>query len=51
MLARHSCYYFGKVYVRACVHAFVRPHLSGHNSYIYAWISKLFDTVGVLEKE
>ena len=29
--------------VRACV----RPNLSG--SYIYAWISKLFDTVVVLE--
>ena len=23
----------------------------GHNSYIYAWISKLFDTVVVLEEE
>ena len=35
--ARHSCYYFARVYVRACVHAcmhacmraYVRPDLSG----------------------
>ena len=31
--ARHSCYYFAKVYVRAGVHArmraYVRPDLSG----------------------
>ena len=42
--ARHSCYYFGKVYVRACVRAsmcaceYVRPSVwicPGHNSYIY----------------
>ena len=33
---------------RAC--ASVRICL-GHNSYIYAWISKLFDTVVVLEEE
>ena len=38
-----------------CVHcarvrAYVRISL-GHNSYIYAWISKLFDTVAVLGEE
>ena len=43
--ARLSCYYFAKIYVHAS--SFVR----GHNSYIYAWISKLFDTVVVLEEE
>ena len=34
--------------MHACVSARVYP---GHNSYIYAWISKLFDTVLVLEEE
>ena len=38
--ARHSCYFFAKVYVRAYVR--ICP---GHNSYIYGWISKLFDTL------
>ena len=32
--------------VRACVR--IR---TGHNSYFYGWISKLFDTVVVLEKK
>ena len=31
-----------RAYVRIC---------TGHNSYFYGWISKLFDTVVVLEKE
>ena len=31
------------------VHASIRICL-GHNSYIYAWISKLFDAVVVLEE-
>ena len=44
--ARHSSYYFAKVYVRACMWIF-----PGHNSYIKGWMSKLFDTVVVLEKE
>ena len=38
-----------------CVHcALVRAYIRicpGHNSYIYAWISKLFDTGVVLGKE
>ena len=34
----------------ARVRAFVRI-CPGHNSYFYAWISKLFDTVVVLEEE
>ena len=38
-----------------CVHcAQVRAYIQicpGHNSHIYAWISKLFDTVVVLGKE
>ena len=37
-----------------CVHVCVDPSIwicPGHNSYIYAWISKLFDTVIVLEEE
>ena len=45
---RHSCYYFAKVYV--CVCASIRLCL-GHNSYIHGWISKLFDTVVVLQEE
>ena len=48
--ARHSCYNFAKVYVRAGVRASVRI-CPGHNSYIYVWISKLFDIVVVLEEE
>ena len=39
-----------RVYVRACVCASVRI-CPGHNSYIYAWISKLFDTFVVHKKE
>ena len=34
----------------ARAHASVRI-CPGHNSYIYAWISKLFDTAVVLEEE
>ena len=40
--------------MRACVHACVRVPARiclGHNSYFYALISKLFDTVAVLEEE
>ena len=48
--ARHSCYYFAKVYVCVCVRASVQICV-GHNSYMYVWISKLFDTVVVLEEE
>ena len=36
--------------MRRCVHPSVRI-CPGHNSYIYAWISKLFDTVVVLGEE
>ena len=36
--------------VLVCMRVSVRICL-GHNSYIYAWISKLFDTVIVLEEE
>ena len=42
------------VYVRACVHACMRAYVRiclGHNFYIYASISKLFNTVFVLEEE
>ena len=42
--ARHSCYNFGKVYVRASV-------CPDCKSYIYAWISNLFVTAVVLEEE
>ena len=35
----------------ACMRANVHPELSGHSSFIYAWISKLFNTVFVLEEE
>ena len=53
--ARHSCNYFVEVYVRAYVRAdllrlSVRIY-PGHNPFIYGWISKLFDTVVVLEEE
>ena len=44
--AKHRCYYFAKVCVRPSVR--ICP---GHNSYNYEWISKLFDTVVVLEEE
>ena len=38
--------------MRACVHACMLAYVHlGHNSYIYAWISKLFDTVIVLGEE
>ena len=41
-----------RVCVHACIRAYVRPDLSGsYNSYIYAWISKLFNIVFVLEEE
>ena len=36
--------------VCACMHVSI-PICLGHNSYIYAWISKLFDTVVFLEEE
>ena len=36
--------------MRACVRASFQI-CPGHNSFIYAWISKLFDTVVVLEEE
>ena len=52
--ARHSYYYFGKVNVDGCVCVCMRMSVQicpGHNSYIYAWISKLFGTVIVLEKK
>ena len=44
-IARQSCYYFAKVYVHECIH----QDLSG--PYIFERISKLFDTVVVLEEE
>ena len=47
---RHSCYYFAKVYVHVCVRTYAQICTS-HNSCIYRWISKLFDTVVVLEEE
>ena len=37
-----------------CVHVCIHPSVwicSNHNSYMYGWISKLFDTVVVLEDE
>ena len=40
--------------MRACVHACMRMSIRiclGHNSYIYAWISKLFNTIVVLGEE
>ena len=40
--------------VRVCMHACVRMSVRiclGHNSYIYAWILKLSNTVFVLEEE
>ena len=37
-----------RIYACVCVSVEICP---GHNSYIYAWISKLFDPVGVLEEE
>ena len=40
--------------VRVCMHACVRMSVRiclGHNSTIYAWISKLFNTDFVLEEE
>ena len=43
---RHSCYYFAKVYVLVSV----RPDFPSHYSYIYGWISNLFDTVVIEEK-
>ena len=43
--ARHSCYYFANLCACMC------PDFPGHNSYIYAWISKLFNMVVVLEEE
>ena len=36
--------------VCVCMHVSVQI-CPGHNSYIYSWISKLFDTVVVLEEE
>ena len=42
--ARHNCYNFCLVYVLVCI-------CLGHNFYIYAWISKLFGTVVVLEEK
>ena len=36
--------------MRACVRSSVRIY-QGHNSYVYVWISKLFDTVFDLEEE
>ena len=42
--ARHSCYNFGKVYVRVSV-------CPDCKSNIYAWISNLFGTVVVLEED
>ena len=36
--------------MHACMHPSVRIR-AGHNSYIYGYISKLFDTVVVLEEE
>ena len=47
--ARHSCYYFAKVHVHACMHP--SGFVQAITPYIYAWISKLFDTVVVLEEE
>ena len=43
ILLRCKCLY-------VCMHVSVQI-CPGHNSYIYAWISKLFDTVVVLEEE
>ena len=43
----------GCMCVRVCMHACVRMSVwicPGHNSYIYAWISKLFNIVFVLEE-
>ena len=40
--------------VRVCMHACLCMSIRiclGHNSYIYAWISKLFNTIGVLGEE
>ena len=40
--------------VRVCMHVCLRMSIRiclGHNSYIYAWISKLFNTFLVLEEE
>ena len=40
--------------VHVCMHACLRMSIRiclGHNSYIYAWISKLFNTFLVLEEE
>ena len=48
-LVRHSCYNFCSAYVRAFVRESVRI-CPGHNFYIYAWISKQFGTVVVLEE-
>ena len=47
--ARHSCYNFCSVYVRASVPSIrIRPD---HNLYNNAWISKQFGTVVALEEE
>ena len=38
--------------VRVCMHSCVSVRIClGNNSYIYAWISKLFGTFDVLEEE
>ena len=38
-------------FVLACMRAYVRPDLSESLLLFYAWISKLFNTVFVLEEE
>ena len=35
----------------ACMYLSIHLDCQGHNSYIYGWISNLFDTVVVLEEE
>ena len=48
--ARHSCYNFAKVNVRAFFHPSIQI-CTGNNCDITGWILKLFDTVVVLEEE